>query len=221
MPARPAHGPDGPRRHPAPTPADSARPAPATAETAPADVPPAGPPDARPADRGRRHLALAVLAAAAGAGLALWAAGHGWTVRVTTRPAPLPPLRVARTGGTVLPWLPALGWVALAGAGAVPATRRLGRAVVAAVLLATGLGLLAGGGYGLALAGARVTWPLATAVGGLLVAGAGLVTLRRGSRWPAMGTRYERTAAPRTGGRASEAELWGALDRGEDPTAGD
>lgn len=173
------------------------------------------------AERARRQVAVAVLAAAAGAGLALWAAGQGWTVRVTARPAPLPPLRVTRTGGSLLPWLPALGWVALAGAGAVLATRRLGRALVGAVLVAAGAGLLAAGGYGLSLPGVRAGWPLLAALGGALVAGAGVATLLRGAGWPAMGTRYERAAAPRTGGPASEAELWSALDRGEDPTARD
>ncbi|MFD0330989.1 TIGR02234 family membrane protein [Streptacidiphilus monticola] len=68
-------------------------------------------------------------------------------------------------------------------------------------------------------------WPLVTLAGGLLVLAAGLLTTRQGARWPGMSARYDapvRAAAKGAPARPAEtpADLWKALDRGEDPTAG-
>lgn len=174
----------------------------------------------RPETTHRREFALAVLGCLAGAGLALFAATRTWAVEVTARPAPLPALRAPQSGAVLVPWLPALAVVALAGAGALPATRRAGRGAVAVLLLAAGLGVAAGGGYGLAAVAQVAAWPALCVLGGLAVAAAAASAVVRGRRWPAMGTRYERaarTAAP-TGARTGT-EMWDALDRGEDPTA--
>ncbi len=69
----------------------------------------------------------------------------------------------------------------------------------------------------------HTVWPYVTAGGAVLILAAGLLALRFGGGWPAMGGRYERDGAPR--GRKAAAEdpdrpedLWKALDRGEDPT---
>ncbi|WP_084700620.1 TIGR02234 family membrane protein [Streptacidiphilus anmyonensis] len=75
-------------------------------------------------------------------------------------------------------------------------------------------------------------WPWIAALGGLLVVVAGVLTTLRGAAWPGMSARYDapagkRSAAgPRGGssatasaGQSSPADLWKALDRGEDPTA--
>jgi LPXTG-motif cell wall-anchored protein len=152
-----------------------------------------------------RDRTVAVAACVVGAGLAL-------TEVMSARPAPLPPVHELKTGSALAPWLPALGLVALAGAGALLATRGLVRAAVGVLLLFCGFGLIAGAAGHL-----PGGWPVATALGGLLVAGAGGLTLVRGRRWPALGTRYERPAgaarSPQT-----DAELWDALDRGDDPT---
>ncbi|GAB3941054.1 Trp biosynthesis-associated membrane protein [Micromonospora vulcania] len=185
---------------------------------------------------GRRQLTYAVLLCLAGAGLALWAATRGWTVEVTVRPAPLPPVRDARTGAALLPWLPALALVTLAGGGAVLATRGRLRQVLGVLLGALGLAVAAGGGYGL-VAGfdgaVSRQWPAFCLLGGLLAAVGGGWTALCGGGWPTMGARYERPArttpqsartaeggpaAPLAGRRTTEA--WDALDRGEDPTAG-
>ncbi|GIJ77729.1 trp region conserved hypothetical membrane protein [Micromonospora phaseoli] len=176
---------------------------------------------------GRRELAYAVLLCLSGAGLALWAARSTWVVGVLDRPEPLLVVDEGRTGGQLLPWLPALALVGLAGGGALLATRGRLRRVLGGLLTLLGLALAAGGGYGLvADLGGQVTrlLPALCLLGGLLVAAGGLLTAARGQRWPAMGARYERGSAsvrrpvgPIAG--AGTVEAWDALDRGEDPTA--
>ncbi|WP_436971588.1 Trp biosynthesis-associated membrane protein [Micromonospora vinacea] len=185
---------------------------------------------------GRRALTYAVLLCLAGAGLALWAATRSWSVELTVRPAPLPPVRDARSGASLLPWLPALAVVTLAGGGAVLATRGRLRQVLGVLLGVLGLAVAAGGGYGLvADVGGAVSrqWPALCLLGGLLAALGGWWTALRGGDWPAMGARYERPTrsapeaastqgdpagppTPLAGRRTTEA--WDALDRGEDPT---
>ncbi|MFS8477763.1 MAG: Trp biosynthesis-associated membrane protein [Micromonosporaceae bacterium] len=166
----------------------------------------------------RREFTLVVLGCLAGAGLALFAATRAWAVEVTLRPAPLPPLHTPRTGAALLPWLPALAVVALAGAGALPATRRAGRTAVGVLLLAAGLGIVAGGGFGLAGDGSAV-WPGLCLGGGVAVTAAAAGAVLRGRRWPAMGGRYERPGRATRSRPRTASELWDALDRGEDPTA--
>lgn len=186
-----------------------------------------------PAARRRREMTYAVLLCLAGAGLALWASTRTWSVELTVRPTPLPPMREARTGAVLLPWLSALAVVGLAGGGAVLATRGALRRLIGALLLALGAAVAAGGGYGLVAAfDGEVSrqWPALCLAGGLLAGAGGALTALRGAGWPAMGARYERparraatepgpaAAGPVTGRRTTEA--WDALDRGEDPTAG-
>ncbi|MGA8113013.1 MAG: Trp biosynthesis-associated membrane protein, partial [Actinocatenispora sp.] len=108
-----------------------------------------------PARRGpsrRGQLALAVLACTLGAVIALYASSKSWAVDVTERPAPLPPVRTARSGGDFVPWVPALALISLAGAGALVATRRIGRVLVGAALTLLGLGVAVAAGYGLSAA---------------------------------------------------------------------
>ncbi|MGW3602553.1 Trp biosynthesis-associated membrane protein [Micromonospora sp. NPDC005161] len=192
----------------------------------------------QPQDRavaGRRQLTYAVLLCLAGAGLALWASTRSWSVELTARPAPLPPVRDARSGAALLPWLPALALVTLAGAGAVLATRGRARRLLGVLLGALGLAVAAGGGYGLVTGLDGVVsrqWPALCLLGGLLAVAGGGWTALRGGGWPAMGARYERPARTSTQGPPPEAgpagpmagrrttEAWDALDRGEDPTAG-
>jgi hypothetical protein len=186
--------------------------------------------------RGRRALAVALLLCLAGAAVALFAGSRTWAVELTARPAPLPMARTTRTGGDLLPWLPALALVGLAGAGAVLATRGAARRLLGGLLLLVGLGIAAGGAYA-AVAVERgtagIAGPLLSVTGGLSLAGGGLLTALRGHRWPGLGARYQsphRAGAPAPGGHDTPAarrvagratsEAWDALDRGEDPTAG-
>ncbi|RLP92122.1 Trp biosynthesis-associated membrane protein, partial [Micromonospora sp. CV4] len=143
---------------------------------------------------GRRQLTYAVLLCLAGAGLALWASTRTWSVELTVRPAPLPPVRDARSGAALLPWLPALALVTLAGGGAVLATRGRPRRLLGVLLGALGLAVAAGGGYGLVTDLDGVVsrqWPALCLLGGVLAAAGGGWTALRGGDWPAMGARYE------------------------------
>ena len=178
---------------------------------------------------GRRGLVAAVAGCAGGAALTLYAAAQTWTVHVQTRPAPLPDLRTPETGSVLASWLPALAFVALAGAGALVATRRAARFAVGALLVAVGLGIVAGGGYGLlGVPDIHPGGPLACLAGGLVIAGAGALTIRRHPSWPVMGARYERHPAPTRSpdtpagrahaGSTDTTSAWDALDRGDDPT---
>ncbi|SCE67238.1 trp region conserved hypothetical membrane protein [Micromonospora matsumotoense] len=179
------------------------------------------------ASTGRRELTYAVLLCLVGAGLASWAATRTWSVEVLARGA-LPPTRQDRSGADLLPWLSALALVALAGGGAVLATRGRLRQLLGGLITLLGLAVAVGGGYGLVAdvgAEAHRQWPALCLLGGLVAAGGGLLTARRGGGWPGMGARYERTAradAPDGPGlpiadRGNRA-AWDALDRGEDPT---
>jgi hypothetical protein len=148
-----------------------------------------------------RRLAHAVIAVLAGAALALYAATRTWSVRLTERPG-LSDLRAEDTGAAEMPWLPALALVALAGAGALLATRGPVRRALGVLLVAVGAGLVvsaivARAGLDPGAAGAAaMLWPAACVLGGGLVGLGGLGAVRHGQRWPAMGSRYERRPAP-------------------------
>lgn len=169
----------------------------------------------------RRELTLVVIAGVVAAGLVLVALRQTWVVEVVPRPAPFPDQRVHRTGTDL--WAPAaaLAWVALAGVGALLATRGGARRMVGAVLALAGAGLVIGIAGAAAGSGAGAGWPALVVAGGALVAGVGVVAVLRQRRWPAMGARYERRAARRPAAEAPTGadQMWEALDRGDDPTA--
>ncbi|HEU4346993.1 MAG TPA: Trp biosynthesis-associated membrane protein [Actinoplanes sp.] len=192
------------------------------------------------------QLSHSVAACLAGAGLAIFGATRVWSVEVTTRPG-LSDLREPATGADAQPWLVALSLIALAGAGALVATRGVVRRGLGVVIMLVGAGMMIAAIAGrtsvdAGTAGAGATlWPAACVAGGALVALAGLSAARHGQTWPVMGARYERThptAGPgeRAGpgrslspgtadgdqveGVAGDTRaVWDALDRGEDPTA--
>jgi hypothetical protein len=172
----------------------------------------------------RRELTTAVVACALGAAVALLTASRTWRVVSSRGSLPLPADQV--TGTQLLPWLPAVALVGLAGAGALLAVRGRIRTVLGALLVLAGLPLVGAGIYGAATAdGGRSVLPALLGVGGLLITYAGVRALRRGTSWPALGSRYERPNAPepieyveRSGPSRSDVAMWDALDRGEDPT---
>ncbi|MFJ9408648.1 TIGR02234 family membrane protein [Streptomyces sp. NPDC101393] len=192
----------------------------------------------------RRSLALALLAGAAGAGVALLAAGRTWaegTARLAQGELPS-----SVTGSDVTGVPGALAVVGLAALVAVFAVRKAGRIAVAALLALSGLGIAVAAALGnsdtsalsekastaVGLSGTGVhhvthtAWPWVTAGGGVLLLLAGLLALLHGRYWPAMSGRYERTAdgtrGPRRAPKAPDLdrpeEIWKSLDRGEDPT---
>jgi hypothetical protein len=164
--------------------------------------------------RSRRGLVIVIVACALASAVVLYAGSRTWSHVVTNRPAPFPPLVTKRTGASLEPWLPALAIVALAGAGALVALRGRLRAILGVLL--TGLG---GGIGGLAASpGNSPLWPTLCILSGLVIALAGMATVKWQGNWPAMGARYERPAAQPERQPVTQAELWDALDRGEDPT---
>jgi uncharacterized membrane protein (TIGR02234 family) len=173
----------------------------------------------------RREYLLVLAVGAVGAGLLLFAAGRPWAHGVVTGTPGR--LEINPSGRKVAPVAAGLGLFALAGVVAVVATRKVERAVVAALLCLAGLGVLAdvirvavdpGGAlhraaveaagltqptvYGAGLTG----WPVMAALGAVLVLGAGAATLTRGQRWPVMSARYER----QPGGAGTAGGLEGA-----------
>ena len=193
--------------------------------------------------RSRGEYALALLLGVAAAGLAVLATtgGRSWGEAVVLAEG-MPPRSFVTSSREVAPWAGAAALVALAGMGAVLATAGRWRRAVGALVLACGLVVLlgavtAGRGTDAALRDeieltsaaadpAAVdaalddidgqTWRWLAAVGGAGIALAGVLVVARGSRWPAMGRRYETPAAPRP---RDETDLWRAQDAGDDPTA--
>jgi uncharacterized membrane protein (TIGR02234 family) len=190
--------------------------------------------DAAPGPAARRELTAAVLASAAAGTLALIAGGQTWARVVAERPAPLPPVESALSGGEAAPLVPAAGLVLLAAAVALLAVRGLARvavgllvALAGGVLVWSGLRILLGGvdtaDMGPAESDLTAAWPVLAITAGVLGVVVGGFVVLRGRGWPGMGRRYERPGAdpgparPRTDeDRAQDA--WKALDRGEDPT---
>lgn len=136
------------------------------------------------------------------------------------------------TGRDLLGGAGAAGWVCLAGVAGILATRSWGRILVGAIVVLAGLGAAAAcivfairpsgvienatkalAGSSASISVATTPWWVLSLLGGAVAALAGAWTLRSGRRWPAMGSRYERS--PRA---ASTTSAWDALDKGTDPT---
>ena len=183
-----------------------------------------------------RAYGLTLVLLLVGAVLLLWSATRVW-VTATSATTGLPGVGVALTGGQVLPVVSGVGLLLLAGIAGVIATRGLVRVIVGLVLLvASAVALeatIAFGRGGMSAAVEAVTsvtggtaaqvsasgwwWlALAGALAGLVASG---LTVALGHHWPSLGSRYQRDK----GGSAAAntpAQMWDAMDRGEDPTAG-
>lgn len=203
--------------------------------------PPRTPAEAPESKGGRRSVAVALLLGTLGATVVLLASGRTWARGTTALGGDSLALTADGQAVTGLP--AALAIVGLAALVAVFAVRGKGRLLVSGLLALSGLGaaltavFAADGRRALDAEAARTTadtaarvagltqtaWPYVTAVGAALILIAGLLALRFGRSWPAMGGRYERDGSPRA--RRAPAvdpdrpeDLWKALDRGEDPT---
>jgi tryptophan-associated transmembrane protein len=195
----------------------------------------------------RQQLVAVVVGTVVAASVALFAASRTWLVRTTPRADPAPPLVENVSGATMVRLLPALALVALAGAGAIVATRGRWRSVVGVVVTAAGLAIILLQRAPAETVGIASGWVLVVALCGVVIAVAGAFTLRNGTKWPTMGARYERpapagppgvTSTPdgasgsddRTDGsdlpddppaatsHIGDTGWWDAIDRGEDPT---
>jgi uncharacterized membrane protein (TIGR02234 family) len=179
----------------------------------------------------RRSYLLSLLACLAGSGLAAYGATRTWSVQLTERPG-LSDLRTVQTGADLEPWLIGLALVGFAGTGALLATHGWLRRAVGGLLALAGVGVVIGavaGRAGLdsgAAGGGGTFWPVACAVGGVIVVVGGLITARHGHRWPRMSARYDRkpaaVGAPAQPGHnvkpVDSRTAWDQLDRGNDPT---
>jgi uncharacterized membrane protein (TIGR02234 family) len=190
----------------------------------------------------RRQLTAAVVGAALAGGLALFSSGQHWAEVTAVRRPPLPPVSGVLTGGDAAPLVPATGLLLLAAGLALVAVRGWARPVLGVVLAAAGAALGwaalrpltghvdASAAHLPALAdGTRVDvaagWPVAVLIAALLAVAVGALVVLRGKGWHGMGRRYERGTAAAAARPATDDErrqdAWRALDRGEDPTAGD
>ncbi|MEV5280101.1 TIGR02234 family membrane protein [Streptomyces sp. NPDC051994] len=191
---------------------------------------------------GRRSLAAALFLGAVGAAVVLLASGQTWANGKAAVGGGTLPLKAS--GGDITGVPSALAIVGLAALVAVFAVRGAGRVLVAALLTLSGVGAAVtawlnvddsaaldekaarSSGDAAATIGAltHTGWPYVAVAGGALLLLAGLLALRFGAAWPAMGGRYERDGSPRprkvrtVPDPERPEELWKALDRGEDPT---
>ncbi|MFC1412354.1 TIGR02234 family membrane protein [Streptacidiphilus sp. N1-12] len=188
----------------------------------------------------RRSLALMLLLTVLGAAVVLLAAGQTWARGSVAFQGT--PLRISATGAQTSGLPSALALVGLAAAVAVFAVRGRARQAIGVLLALAGAGvaasaLTAATGVGaldrraaravgltraVATGAGHTAWPWTAALGGLLLLLAGLLVLARGRDWPGMSSRYEAPGATRRRAEApapeAPADLWKALDRGEDPT---
>ena len=193
-----------------------------------------------------RGKVVAALSSALGAALILMTVGRDWAHGTVSEPIRM---AVGATGSQLTGAPGALGLVGLAGAVAVFAVRRVGRYVVGLLLLGSGAGVIAvvvgklghldsalltnaaaqplAGGDTQVIGVGNSLWPYLTIAGGALIALAGAYTLAFGRHWTGLSSRYEAPSAanPAVDEGAEPAEptvreLWDALGRGADPTAG-
>lgn len=157
----------------------------------------------------RREYAVVLVALAAAGVLAWWVFGLTWSTVTTPADGMLPEQQVEYTGRLLYPYAGFIGIVALAAVAGILATKRYGRIVIG-VLLA----ILAGSACAQIVTDSGVGGVAAIAEVALaVIAVLGVVTVIRGSRWPMMGNRYERTQRAN-----SDESAWDVLDRGDDPT---
>jgi len=181
-----------------------------------------------------RESVTAFVGALAAAGLLFWSVGERWASGRGRAANALIVIDKHVSGKDVAPLVAAAALVAVAGAVAIPATRRWGRTVAGVLLVLAGVGATveallrrttAQHDLRHKLPQDAVThatnWPWMAVVGGVLLVLVGALVAVRGRQWSGMSSRYERPATRQ--GRAKRVDTdvaaWDALDRGEDPTA--
>ncbi len=187
----------------------------------------------------QRRTALMMLAA--GALLLVLSSSMTWAVATTA----IAGASVALDGATCLPGARAVALVSLAAIGGLLAARGALRLLIGLLVTAVSLGVLSAcvsalrNGFAEVAAAAlpasvdgsaavvidrSMSGPVLAVIGLLAVVGGGLVTVLTCRHWPALGSRYERPVAgdsavvDNPSEHRGSADLWTALDRGEDPT---
>jgi uncharacterized membrane protein (TIGR02234 family) len=194
-----------------------------------------------PGTRGRQLYARTLVLGLVSAGAVSVGVSKPW-VTATATVTGLPVISASVDGADVAPLAGALGFVLLAGLGAVVATRgRVRRGlgvlimVAAAVVVAAAVhpgdtrygieqALSAKGWSGGPYDTGVGWWRVLTAVGGCGCLLAGALVARFGARWASMGARYDAprpttaTAAADLPAAPTETDLWRSIDSGRDPT---
>ncbi|MCX6460874.1 MAG: Trp biosynthesis-associated membrane protein [Actinobacteria bacterium] len=187
----------------------------------------------------RRRTALMMLAS--GALVLILSSSMTWAVATTAIAGASVPL----DGATCLPAARAVALLSLAAIGGLLAARGALRLLIGLLVTAAGLAVLVvcvsalRDGFAEVAAAAlpasvdgsaavvidrSVSGPLLAVIGLLAVVGGGLLTVLTYRQWPALGSRYERpvagesTVVDNPSDPRGSADLWTALDRGEDPT---
>jgi uncharacterized membrane protein (TIGR02234 family) len=120
-----------------------------------------------------------------------------------------------------------LALAGLAAAGALLAVRGAWRVLVGVLLVLLGAGIVALAYDGLrdplevvpaSALRERTAWPWLGVAGAGAFGLAGALAVVAGRRWPALGSRYDRTGDARPSGPPRPASMWEDLDRGQDPT---
>ena len=163
-----------------------------------------------------RELRLAVLLSLSGAGLVLLAASRTWLSYQLPEAAPLPSSTERLTGALLVPGARPLALVGLAGIAALFATRRTGRVLVGALVLAAGTAVVVldvrllldrAGTVSRVQAARQVSvapvgspglgpWPWVCLLAGLLLVASGALVAVRGRTWSALSSSYEVPVAP-------------------------
>ena len=184
--------------------------------------------------RARAYAATLVLLLF-GAVALLLSATRPWVEAAANGTVGLPAVDVSITGGEALPVLTGAGLLLLAGIAGVLATGGVLRVIVGVVLLVTSaVALEAAISFGrrgstaaeetaraiLQTSGTGTGWWLLAAGGAAAGVLAGTLTVALGKRWPTLGSRYQRRDARASGAATTPAQMWDAMDRGEDPTIG-
>jgi uncharacterized membrane protein (TIGR02234 family) len=190
---------------------------------------------------GRQLYARTLVVGLLSAGAVSVGVSKPW-VTATATVTGLPVISASVDGADVAPLAGALGFVLLAGLGAVVATRgwvRRGLGVLimvaAAVVVAAAVhpgdtqrgieqALSAKGWSGGPYDPGVGWWRVLTAVGGCGCLLAGAVVARFGARWASMGARYDAPGTPTASAAGelpaapTETDLWRSIDSGHDPT---
>jgi uncharacterized membrane protein (TIGR02234 family) len=188
----------------------------------------------------RRLYAPVVLATLAAGGLAFFAAGRTWA-RADVEAEGLASARIAVSGADAQPLVSALAVVVVTAALAIlaagPRMRRV-VGVLTIVVAATGVVLVPRAGSSTlddavrsaaekspAYTGpsslgeiAYSPWYLLAIVAFVLAIVLGALMVRHAGQWPTMSSRYDAPSARREAPAAGDADLWRAMDRGDDPT---